>query len=97
MIRLLLVIVLPLVAPYVAWYCWKIFLEPPKIDPATGDQVAPSIVDAPRGKLLIAAFVLLILSVGGFLVAHYAIGQDPYQPIPEERYEQERRSGQGYQ
>jgi hypothetical protein len=85
MIRLLLLIVLPIVAPYIAWYCWKIFLEPPGIDPATGDQIVPSIVDAPRGKLLIAAVVLLFLTVGGFLIAHYAIGQDPYRPLEFEQ------------
>ncbi|MEK9645443.1 MAG: hypothetical protein VW547_07840, partial [Alphaproteobacteria bacterium] len=63
----------------------KIFFEPPRIDPSSGDQIAPSIVDAPRGKLLIAAVVLLFLTVGGFLIVHYAIGQDPYQSLEFEQ------------
>lgn len=92
MIRLLLVIFLPLMAPYVAWYGWKIFLEKPKIDPVTGDQIAPDIRNAPRGKLLLAAVALLIVTVSGFLLSHDRIGSDPYRPLTVDEFEKQQRA-----
>lgn len=86
MIRLLLMTILPLIAPYVAWYLWQVFCRKPVIDPATGDQVPPDFEKAPRGKLLVAGLALTALTVGGFLLAHRLIAKDPYVPLTVEEF-----------
>lgn len=87
MIRLLLLTILPLIAPYVVWYVWQVFCRKPVIDPATGEQVPPDFEKAPRGKLLAAGLVLMALTVGGFLVAHRLIAEDPYVPMTVDEFE----------
>lgn len=81
MIRFLLLIFLPLAAPFIAWYLWRVFGVAPQIDPDTGDQVAPDFADSPIRALAIAGAVLTVLTVGGFLLAHRIISQDPYHAI----------------
>ena len=87
MIRLLLLVVLPLIAPYAAWYLWRIFVAPPRIDPATGDQLPPDFDEAPKGRLLFAAVLLMIAVIGTFLLVHDAFKEDPYRPIDVEKHE----------
>lgn len=81
MIRFLLLIFLPLAAPFLAWYLWRVFGVPPQIDPETGDQVPPDFANSPIRALVIAGVILMVLTVGGFLVAHRIIAQDPYHAI----------------
>lgn len=81
MIRFLLLIILPLAAPFVAWYLWRVFGKPPTIDPVTGDQIPPDIEKAPIKALVLTALGLLALTVGGFLLAHDRFSDDPYIPI----------------
>lgn len=87
MIRLLLLAALPFAAPYVGWYLWRIFLSPPRIDPATGDQLPPDFGEAPRGRLLAAAVASMIAVVGGFLLVHDHFKDDPYLPVGVEEIE----------
>lgn len=93
MIRLLLLIVLPFVAPFVIWYLWQVFGRTPKIEPATGDQEAPDIGKAPLRNLGIAGLVLMALSVGGFLAFHKHFASDPYKPISVDEYEERQKRG----
>lgn len=93
MIRLVVLVVLPLAAPYAAWYLWRIFVAAPRLDPATGDQLPPEFDRAPKGRLLAASFVLMALVIGGFLLAHDHFDEDPYRPIDVN--EHERRSAAG--
>ena len=87
MIRLLLLVVLPLIAPYAAWYLWRIFVAAPRIDPATGDQLPPDFDEAPKGRLLLAAVLLMMAVIGTFLLAHDMFKEDPYRPIDVETHE----------
>ena len=87
MIRLLLLAVLPLIAPYAAWYLWRIFVARPRIDPATGDQLPPDFDEAPKGRLLLAAVLLMIAVVGTFLLVHDRFKDAPYLPIDVEKHE----------
>ena len=81
MIRLLLLTFIPLLLPFVAWFVWRIFSGIPVIDPKTGDQVPPDLLTAPRGKLLIAGFVLMFMTVGSFLLFHQSNAVTPYKGI----------------
>ena len=81
MIRFLLLIFLPLAAPFIAWYLWRVFGVAPQIDPATGDQVPPDFADAPVRALAVTGVVLMVLIVGGFLLAGRIMSQDPYHAI----------------
>lgn len=81
MIRLLLLTFIPLLLPFVAWFVWRVFSGKPVIDPQTGDQVPPDLQKAPRGKLLAAGFVLMIVTVGSFLLFHQRFSEEPYKGI----------------
>jgi len=92
MIRFLLLTIIPLVLPFVGWFVWKVFKGQPRVDPQTGDQVVPDLERAPRGKLLIAGIVLMVLTLGAFLLIHDRMANKPYQPIDvDEVIEQEER------
>lgn len=94
MIRIALLAVLPFAAPYVGWYLWKIFIARPRLDPATGDQLPPDFEKAPRGRLLAAGVVCMVVVIGGFLLVHDRFKEDPYRPAEIEEIErEERRSG----
>lgn len=93
MIRLLLLVVLPFIAPFVGWYLWQVFGRTPRIEPATGDQVPPDMGKAPLRNLGIAGLVLMGLSVGGFLAFHKHFASDPYRPISVDEYEERRKGG----
>lgn len=92
MISLLLMTILPLLAPYAAWYLWQIFVAAPRIDPATGDQLPPDFSNAPKGKLLLAAVGSMILVIGIFLAVHDQFADEPYAPISVEEGERNWRS-----
>ncbi len=81
MIRFLLLIILPMAAPFAAWWLWRVFGRPPEIDPATGDQVPPDFEKAPLRGLFIAGALLTAVTVGIFLIAHQKSAEHPYQPI----------------
>ena len=81
MIRLLLLTVIPLILPFAVWYIWKVFAERPRIDPASGEQTPPDIKKAPRIKLVATGVVLMLLTLGGFLLFHDKTADKPYAPI----------------
>jgi nicotinamide riboside transporter PnuC len=92
MIRFLLLTIIPLILPFVGWFVWKVFKGQPRVDPQTGDQIVPDLERAPRGKLLIAGIVLMLLTLGTFLLIHDRTANNPYQPIDvDEVIEQEER------
>ena len=100
MIRFLLLTIIPLVLPFVGWFVWKVFKGQPRVDPQTGDQIVPDLERAPRGKLLIAGIVLMLLTLGTFLLIHDRKANKPYQPIDVdkmiEQEERERRQQNQY-
>ncbi len=100
MIRFLLLTIIPLVLPFVGWFVWKVFKGQPRVDPQTGDQIVPDLERAPRGKLLIAGIVLMLLTLGTFLLIHDRTANKPYQPIDVdaviEQEELERRQQNQY-
>ena len=81
MIRFLLLIFLPMAAPFAAWWLWRVFARPPQIDPASGDQVPPDFEKAPLRGLFLAGALLTAITVGVFLLAHKESSEHPYQPI----------------
>ena len=81
MIRLLLLTFIPLFVPFAVWFIWRVFSGTPVIDAQTGDQVPPDIQKAPRGKLLAAGFVLMIVTVGSFLLFQHHFVDEPYKGI----------------
>jgi hypothetical protein len=81
MIRLLLLTFIPLLLPFIGWFIWRVFSGTPVIDTQTGDQVPPDIEKAPRGKLLAAGFVLMIVTVGTFLLFQHRFADEPYKGI----------------
>lgn len=87
MIRLFVLAIASLLAPFVAWFVWQVFGHKPVIDPATGDQVPPDFQKAPRRALMTAGVVLAVLVVGGFLLAQQLITDKPYRPINVDKYE----------
>ena len=87
MIRFILLTILPVAAPYVAWYLWHIFIAKPRIDSTTGDQLPPDFSKAPKGRLLISGIVLMFVVIGTFLLVHDRFKEQPYQPIDVEEYE----------
>jgi len=92
MIRFLLLTIIPLVLPFVGWFVWKVFKGQPRVDPQTGDQVVPDLERAPRGKLLIAGIILMVMTLGTFLLIHDRKANKPYQPIDVDKViEQEER------
>jgi len=92
MTRFLLLTIIPLVLPFVGWFVWKVFKGQPRVDPQTGDQVVPDLERAPRGKLLIAGIVLMVLTLATFLMIHDRKANKPYQPIDVDKViEQEER------
>ena len=92
MIRFLLLTIIPLFLPFVGWFVWKVFKGQPRVDQQTGDQVVPDLERAPRGKLLIAGIILMVLTLGTFLLIHDRKANKPYQPIDvDEVIEQEER------
>jgi len=68
MIRLFLIIMLPLILPFGVWYLWKVFGEPAELDPRTGDQIPPDFGNAPLGRLAIVGVVLMLLTLGVFIL-----------------------------
>ena len=100
MIRFLLLTIIPLVLPFVGWFVWKVFKGQPRVDPQTGDQIVPDLERAPRGKLLIAGIILMVLTLGTFLLIHDRKANKPYQPIDVdaviEQEERERRQQNQY-
>ena len=93
MIRFLLLTLVPFAAPYAAWYLWKIFVAKPRIDPATGDQLPPEFGEAPRGKLLAAGVVSMLVVIGGFLLVHDHFKEEPYRAIDVEEFERSEQRG----
>ena len=92
MIRFLLLTIIPLVLPFVGWFVWKVFKGRPHVDPQTGGQIVPDLERAPRGKLLIAGIILMVLTLGTFLLIHDRKANKPYQPIDVDKViEQEER------
>ncbi len=92
MIRFLLLTIIPLILPFVGWFVWKVFKGQPRVDPQTGDQIVPDLERAPRGKLLIAGIVLMVLTLATFLMIHDRKANKPYQPIDVDKViEQEER------
>ena len=92
MIRFLLLTIIPLFLPFVGWFVWKVFKGQPRVDQQTGDQVVPDLERAPRGKLLIAGIILMVLTLGTFLLIHDRKANKPYQPIDVDKViEQEER------
>jgi hypothetical protein len=87
MIRLLLLTFIPLIVPFAVWFIWRVFSGTPQIDPQTGDQVPPDFEKAPRGKLFAAGVVLMIGTMGGFLLAHHYIADEPYKQINVDEFE----------
>ena len=87
MIRLLILTFVPLLLPFAAWYAWRVFAEKPKIDPQTGEQIPPDFAKAPVVKLLILGFVLMGITIGGFLLAHSWISEEPYRPMSVDELE----------
>jgi hypothetical protein len=80
MIRFLLLTIIPLIVPFIAWYVWKVFADKPKIDPQSGEQIPPDIERAPRAKLLLVGALLMIVTVAGFLAIHDKTADNPYKP-----------------
>tara|TARA_R110000787_G_scaffold47627_1_gene115151 strand:+ start:645 stop:938 length:294 start_codon:yes stop_codon:yes gene_type:complete len=91
MIRLLLLIFLPLLTPFVVWYLWQVFGKKPLLDPVTGEQVPPEVEKAPLAKLGIAGALLMALTVGMFLLFHERFSSEPYQPISVDEYERQQK------
>ncbi len=89
MIKFATLVILPLITPYITWYLWRIFVAKPKVDPVTGDQLIPEFDRAPKGRLLLASFILLILVIGGFLLIHDRFKEEPYRPIDVKEYERQ--------
>ncbi|CAN0572800.1 unnamed protein product [Laminaria digitata] len=89
MIRLLLLTFVPLLLPFVGWFIWRVFSGTPKLDPQTGDQVAPDFEKAPRGKLLAIGFGLMIVTVGTFLLFQHRFSDEPYQGIDAKEIERQ--------
>ncbi len=81
MIRLLLLTFVPFLLPFAAWFVWRVFAGKPVIDPQTGDQVPPDFQKAPRGKLLIVGFGLMVVTVGTFLLFQHRFADEPYKGI----------------
>ena len=91
MIRYLLLTIIPLVVPFVAWYLWKVFSGRPRVDPNTGDQDPPNLGTAPFGKLLIGGVLLMILTLGIFLFVHDEFTRTPYKAIDLDKFEQNQK------
>ena len=91
MIRFLLLTLIPLVVPFVAWYLWKVFSGRPRVDPKTGDQEPPNLDRAPLGKLLIGGVLLMILTLGIFLFVHDEFTRTPYKAIDLDKFEQNQK------
>ena len=91
MIRFLLLTLIPLVVPFVAWYLWKVFSGRPRVDPKTGDQEPPNLGTAPLGKLLIGGVLLMILTLGIFLLIHDEFTRTPYKAIDLDKFEQNQK------
>ena len=91
MIRFLLLTLIPLVVPFVAWYLWKVFSGRPRVDPRTGDQEHPNLGTAPLGKLLIGGVLLMILTLGIFLLVHDEFTRTPYKAIDLDKFEQNQK------
>ena len=91
MIRFLLLTLIPLVVPFVAWYLWKVFSGRPRVDPNTGDQDPPNLSTAPFGKLLIGGVLLMILTLGIFLLIHDEFTRTPYKAIDLDKFEQNQK------
>ena len=92
MIRFLLLTIIPLFLPFVGWFVWKVFKGQPSVDQQTGDQVVPDLARAPRGKLLIAGIILMVMTLGTFLLIHDRKANKPYQAIDVDKViEQEER------
>ena len=68
------------------------FKGQPRVDPQTGDQIVPDLERAPRGKLLIAGIILMVMTLGTFLLIHDRKANKPYQPLDVDKViEQEER------
>ena len=89
MIRLLLLTFIPFLIPFVGWFVWRVFSGAPKIDPQTGDQVPPDFEKAPRGKLLAIGFVLMVATVGAFLLFQHQFADEPYRGIDAKEVERQ--------
>ena len=93
MIRFLLLTIVPLFLPFAVWYVWKVFVERPKLDAATGEQSPPELNIASIKALAIIGVLLSLITVCGFLLSHDEAFEKPYAPINMKEAEEELNRG----